>query len=212
MVDLTTKRQEELGLESVVAPPAESTQAAKNTQAAENTQAIPQSKKLKTKEPELSPAPSNAAMPHINRPHQPGPAVKITQEHAEILAFQRLRQKGVQAAASRVVEPRTDSRTAARPKSKPNVAAKSATKARTGGFVGETILDKFVNALLTVVRSTIQFLAQRLLRIGKPKGPEVIVRQPKPKAKLEQTNSIGQGPLAGPRAQIRKRYFPKRSL
>lgn len=210
MVDLTTKRQEELGLESVVAPPAESTQA--------TAQSIAPSKKSKTKEPELSavpsnaPAPSNAAMPHINRPHQPGPAVKISQEHAEILAFQRLRQKGVQAAASRVVETRTESRTEARPKLKPKVAAKSAAKARTGGFVGETILDKFVNALLTVVRSTIQFLAQRLLRIGKPKGPEVIVRQPKPKAKVEQINSIGQAPLTGPRAQIRKRYFPKRSL
>lgn len=186
MADLTTKRLSdnlsEPGLDAVSAPAQ-----AKSSPAAVILDANPG---------------EGAAMPHVSRAHRPGPSVKISREHAEHLAFQRLR-TNTSTAVSTNVEQKVKLNT--RPLPKPGSA-----RVDRLGFRGATILDKFVNALLFVLRAAARFLSRKVLG-GGPNKKVVVKSKTSTESQIpSSTNHTAQ--TTEQSKASKKKYFPQRSL
>ena len=111
---------------------------------------------------------------------QPAPAVKISQNSAELLAFKRLRD-------ARVTEAGLNVKSSPAPATK-TVLTKQAAKTnrprpgakKNQGFVGETILDKFANAFLHILRLALRFLSQRFFTSKQQTLPVKIIVPKKP--------------------------------
>jgi|GEM_PF-3697729 len=111
---------------------------------------------------------------------QPAPAVKISHDTAELLAFKRLRDARVtEAGVNLNTSPAQATKTVITKQAARTNRLRPGAKANQG-FVGDTILDKFVNAFLHIVRSTLRFLSLRFFTSKQQTLPVKIIIPKKP--------------------------------
>lgn len=198
MAELTPKREFELGLDAVSAP-------AKGLEPGKVVADLT--------------TPVLGSMPRVTRAEPKEPEEQSPSVAAEQLAFQRLQRSAVidqdrsipPASAPTthkkvvVVAQRTDQSLRGAPK---KISAKIQKPVDALGFKGKTILDKFVNSILMIIRAGFRFIARKL--IGAGSDPSMRPRT----TKTAPAQSTESGPAIKPATGVSKKgkYFPQRSL
>jgi hypothetical protein len=203
MAELTPKREFELGLDAVTAP----------------AKGIDPSPAVADPATPVQVSMVQGSMPRVMRAEPKESQEQSPSVAAEQLAFQRLRRSAVQdqdrsippgsapTTHKKVVvaAPRTDRSLREAPK---KITAKIQKPVDALGFKGKTILDKFVNSLLMMIRAGFRFIARKLVgaRSDLSMRPRTTKTSPAP--------STESGPAIKPATGVSKKgkYFPQRSL
>jgi hypothetical protein len=203
MAELTPKREFELSLDAVSAP----AKGVDHSAAAADLATPVQGSMVQ------------GSMPRVMRAEPKESQEQSPSVAAEQLAFQRLQRSAVQE-HDRAIPPGSAPTThkkvvVAAPRterslreSPTKITAKIQKPVDALGFKGKTILDKFVNSLLMMIRAGFRFIARKL--VGARSDPSMRPRT----TKTSPAASTESGPASKPATGVSKKgkYFPQRSL